>query len=371
MLFLRIENNMNNKLIEAIPAVHRDKKILIIRFDYDTAAVKRFKKLPGARWSHTLKSWYLPDTVAYRKQFGIAEKSPAGKAVLLQIHEVNLPALQKMEERLILKNYSSSTRKTYLIEFAQLLYTLKKNPVEQLSYDKLRKYFAWCLREHKISANQLHSRINAIKFYFENILKKEDFYFEIPRPKKPLLLPKVIGEDAVVKLLAAAENPKHKLLLSLVYGMGLRVSEICALKIEDIDSKRMQVNIVCAKGMKDRYANLPHSILEKLREYYKLYRPKKYLFEGQYELQYSVRSAQQVFKQYLQKAGINKNVGIHSLRHSFATHLLENGTDISIIQQMLGHNDIKTTLRYLSVSKKELGKIESPLDKINRNKNPE
>lgn len=354
--------------IKASLTIHKGQNIIAVEFEYDKELIKRFKLLPGAKWSNTLKCWYLPDTVAYRKQFSIAEKSPAGKAVLQKIHAVNAEALAIMEEKLTLKNYSSSTRKTYLIEFAQLLYVLKSTPVNKLSYDELRKYFAWCLREQKISANQLHSRINAIKFYFEKILKSEKFSFEIPRPKKPLLLPKVMGEESVVRLLEAAENPKHKLLLSLCYGMGLRVSEICSLKITDIDSDRMQVNIVAAKGKKDRYVNLPVSILESLRFYYLTYKPKLYLFEGQFGDKYSVRSAQEVFKQCLKKAGINKAVGIHSLRHSFATHLMEHGTDVSLIQKMLGHNDIKTTLIYTHVSLKTIKNIESPLDKINRKK---
>jgi site-specific recombinase XerD len=146
--------------------------------------------------------------------------------------------------------------------------------------------------------------------------------------------------------------------------MGLRVSEIVNLKITDIDSGNMQVFIERAKGKKDRYANLPESILEQLRTYYKQYKPTKYLFEGQYGEQYSIRSAQQVFKTAMKKAKINKEVGIHGLRHSFATHLLENGTDIKFIQELLGHNDIKTTLRYTHVSEKSLKKIKSPLDNM-------
>ena len=357
-----------NPVIDASPTIHKGQKIIAVKFDYDRELIKRFRSLPGAKWSNTLKSWYLPDTAAYRKQFGIEQKSPVGKAVLQKIHPINTEAIEAMEEELILKNYSSSTRKTYLIEFAQLLYILKTTLVNSLGYDELRKYFAWCLREQKISANQLHSRINAVKFYFENILKHDKFFYEIPRPKKPFLLPKVMGEEAVVRLLAAAENPKHKLLLSLCYGMGLRVSEICALKITDIDSDRMQVNIVAAKGKKDRYVNLPASILESLRSYYVSYKPIVYLFEGQFGDKYSVRSAQEVFKQCLKKAAINKAVGIHSLRHSFATHLMEHGTDVSLIQKMLGHNDIKTTLIYTHVSLKTIKNIESPLDKINRKK---
>ncbi len=146
--------------------------------------------------------------------------------------------------------------------------------------------------------------------------------------------------------------------------MGLRVSEIINLKITDIDSKNMQAFIERAKGKKDRYVNLPDTILGQLRAYFLEYKPKKYLFEGQYGDQYSTRSAQNVFAEALKKAKINKEVGIHGLRHSFATHLLEAGTDIAFIQELLGHKDIKTTLRYTHVSKQSIKKIKSPLDNI-------
>jgi integrase/recombinase XerD len=159
-------------------------------------------------------------------------------------------------------------------------------------------------------------------------------------------------------------NLKHSTMLKLCYGMGLRVSEIVNLKITDIDSKNGQVFIERAKGKKDRYVNLPESILEQLRRYYVHYRPRQYLFEGQSGEQYSIRSAQQVFKSALRKANINKEIGIHGLRHSFATHLLENGTDIKFIQELLGHNDIKTTLRYTHVGRQSLKNVKSPLDRL-------
>ncbi len=153
-------------------------------------------------------------------------------------------------------------------------------------------------------------------------------------------------------------------MLKLCYGMGLRVSEIVNLKVKDIDSERMQVFIERAKGKKDRYVNLPESILLQLREYFKVYRPHLYLFEGQYGEAYSIRSAQKVFEAALKKAKINKAIGIHGLRHSFATHLMEKGTDVMFIQKLLGHNDIKTTLRYTHVSRKDIKNIQSPLDSL-------
>ena len=345
-------------------ANHRGKDIILIRFEYDAALIERVKKLVGVQWSQSEKAWYVMDSAMYRAKFGLSPKSLIGKEVLSNIHPINQPILQRYIETLQLKAYSPNTINTYRNEFAQLLYILKDKKVDELDADRLRGYFLYCINTLKLSENTLHSRINAVKFYFEQVLKREKFFFDIPRPKKPSILPKVINAQDIKKLFEVTTNLKHNTMLKLCYGMGLRVSEIVNLKITDIDSKSMQVLIEKAKGKKDRYANLPLSILEQLRVYFKEYTPKKYLFEGQYGDQYSIRSAQQVFKDALQKAKINKDVGIHSLRHSFATHLLEAGTDVTFIQQLLGHNDLKTTLRYTHVSKKNLKNIKSPLDSI-------
>ncbi|ANI90443.1 integrase [Arachidicoccus ginsenosidimutans] len=342
---------------------HKGQKRIAVTFEKQPELIARFKKLKGARWSASLKVWHLPDTAEYRKRFGV-EVAPVSKEILLKIHEINKPAMQRLVEELQLKGYSTNTIKTYKNEFAQLLYILKNHPVDKLNADKIRGYFLYCINELKMTEALLHSRFNAVKFYFEQVLKREKVFVEIPRPKKPSKLPKVINAQDIKKMFDATDNLKHNLMLKLCYGMGLRVSEIVNLKITNIDSKNMQVLIERAKGKKDRYVNLPESVLGELRAYYKTYQPKEYLFEGQYGGQYSLRSAQQVFKNALNKAKINKQVGIHSLRHSFATHLLEAGTDISYIQKLLGHNDIKTTLIYAEVGKKDLKKIKSPLDNI-------
>ncbi len=337
---------------------------IFIRFEYDRGLIERVKKLVGVQWSQSEKAWYVLDSTLYREKFGLAPKNLTGKAVLLNIHSANQPALQRYLETLQLKAYSPNTIKTYLNEFAQLLYTLKEKNVDTLDETRLRSYFLYCINTLKLSENTLHSRINAVKFYFEQVLKRSKFFMEIPRPKKPSILPQVINTQDIKKLFEVTTNLKHNTMLKLCYGMGLRVSEIVQIKITDVDSKNMQVFIEKAKGKKDRYANLPESILVQLRAYFLEYKPKKYLFEGLYGDQYSIRSAQQVFSDALKKAKINKKVGIHGLRHSFATHLLEAGTDISFIQELLGHNDLKTTLRYTHVSKQTIKNIQSPLDKL-------
>jgi integrase/recombinase XerD len=358
MIVLKMNSKVSFSLGE-----HRNQKVIFIRFEYDLGLTNWVKGLTGTKWSRSNKSWYVLDNEQNRAKFNLLPK-PIGSIELTKIHEVNQGAYQAMQETLILKAYSPNTMRTYLNEFAQLLHLLKDYKVEDLTEERLRSYFLYCIKELKLSENTLHSRINGIKFYFEQVLKREKFFLEIPRPRKASKLPKVISTKDIKRLFDVTTNLKHNTMLKLCYGMGLRVSEIVNLKIKDIDSGSMQVFIERAKGKKDRYVNLPESILPQLRQYYIEYKPKVYLFEGQYGEQYSRRSAQQVFSDAMKKANINKTVGIHGLRHSFATHLLEAGTDISFIQQLLGHNDIKTTLIYTQVSKKTIQNIQSPLDKL-------
>jgi len=202
------------------------------------------------------------------------------------------------------------------------------------------------------------------------VLHIEKFFWEIPRPKKPQQLPKLLNEEEIRKLFNALKNKKHKAMLFTAYSAGLRVSEIVNLKIADIDSKRMQIFIDRGKGKKDRYVNLSLVLLDILRNYVKSYKPapRVHLFESEQTLQaYPVRTVQQIFSNAKQKAGIKKDVGIHSLRHSFATHLLDKGTDIKYIKDLLGHFDIRTTERYLHVSKKQLVNIISPFDDLWKN----
>ena len=210
---------------------------------------------------------------------------------------------------------------------------------------------------------------SAIKLYCNGILNKNIEFNNLPRPKTIKPLPVVLSEEDVNKILNAVTNQKHRTILYLVYSSGLRVSEVVNLKISDIDSKRMTIFIKDSKGNKDRYTILAQETLNELRRYFLLYRPKDWLFPGEDESNHiSVRSVQKIFKKACQKANINKDVGIHSLRHSFATHLLEYGTDIRYIQELLGHASTKTTQIYTHVTNKDLKKIISPIDRIAKNK---
>ena len=341
---------------------HENKPVLWLHFPYDIVKTAALKER-GGRWSQSQKCWYLKDT-AHNRTLTDQPQKAIGKEALSRISAVNRPALKMLEETLRLKAYSPSTLRTYLTEFAQLLYLLKNTPIDSLPAERLRSYILYCIQELKLSENTIHSRLNAIKFYFEQVLHRERFFAEIPRPKKPSLLPKVFSLQDVGKIFASVENTKHRLMLQLCYGMGLRVSEVVALKLAHIDSNRMQVLLAGAKGKKDRYTPLPQTALGQLRQYYTAYKPKDFLFEGAAGGQYSIRSVQAVFKSALKRAGINKPIGIHGLRHSYATHLHEYGTDITLIQKLLGHNNLKTTMLYTHVSQQSLTAVVSPLDRM-------
>ena len=284
-----------------------------------------------------------------------------------KIHAVNAHVIPAMEQQLKLKAYSPSTIRTYLQEMIHLLGMLNNIPADDLTPEHMRRYMVYCSEELKLKENSLHSRINAMKFYYEQVLHREKFFWEIPRPKKQLILPKVLGEDEVARLFNALTNQKHKAMLFTAYSAGLRVSEIAALKIRDIDSSRMQIRIENAKGKKDRYVNLSPVLVDILRAYLRNYKPRPttYLFESEQTGEaYPTRTIQRIFQLAKDKARIAKQVGIHSLRHSFATHMLEKGIDIRYIKDLLGHFNIKTTERYLHVKKEQLVNIISPLDDL-------
>lgn len=342
---------------------HKGKQVIWISFGKIPELIAYLRANTKARWSASQKKWYVADTPHYRELFGLPVEI-TGKTALSKIHLVNLPEFKRFQEHLLLKRYSNNTVRTYSTEFAQLLYILKSVPVQELSPERLRSYFLYCHEKLQLSENEIHSRMNAVKFYFEQVLHRPKMFFDIPRPKKKLLLPKMLNKNEIRKMIASVENPKHKLMLKVCYGMGLRVSEVAALKIADIDSTEMLVRIEQGKGKKDRIVALPESLLQELRSYYLEYRPKVYLFENPNGGSYSVRSVQAVFKKAKDKAGIKKKIGIHGLRHSYATHLLETGTDIRFIQELLGHNSIKTTQIYTHVTDISKSRIKSPLDDL-------
>lgn len=211
----------------------------------------------------------------------------------------------------------------------------------------------------------VNQAISSIKFLFYNALKRSANMIDLPRPKKEHKLPEVLSQKEVNAIIKSVENTKHKIILLLTYSAGLRVSEVICLKIQDIDSERMLIHVKQAKGKKDRYTILSKNTLEMLRHYALQYRLKDWIFPGEREGEHlSERSVQKIFENACKRAGIMKNVSVHSLRHSFATHLLEAGTDLRFIQELLGHSSSKTTEIYTHVSAKNIVKIQSPADRL-------
>lgn len=346
------------------PGTHRNKSVIWVHFPYNQNLLKQFKqRYPSAKWSQSNKSWYIVDLPAVRDTLELTKKDPHLR-LLKKIDVVNQEAFQHYYDQLRLKAYSPNTIRMYLSEFAHLLLILKSYPVDDLTHQRLKDYFLYCVKVLKMGERKMNGKINAIKFYFEKVMLQPQMFFNIPRPKKPITLPKMLSKAEVKRLFKVVDNSKHLLILKLCYGMGLRVSEIVNLKISHIDSHNMVVLVSGAKGKKDRYVNLPQSVLELLRSYYKEHKPKEWLFEGQYGGAYSPRSVQAIFKRAMLKAKINKKIGVHGLRHSYATHLLESGADLRFIQQLLGHYSIKTTQVYTHVSNSALTNLKSPLDTL-------
>ena len=330
--------------------MHDDVERIFIAFPYNADINNIVKQVTGIKWSQRKKQWHLPvDKTAVkllaekikphatldiselqqqllkRKQTSAAITKKENHLYHLLSNE-NKAALDAFIQTLQLKAYSKSTIKTYQNEFMQLLQLLKNKPVNELAPDDLKRYMVFAMKQQGINENTAHSRLNALKFYFEQVLRREKFFWEIPGPKKPQQLPKVLGEKELERMFGALKNLKHKALLFTGYSAGLRVSEAVKLKLSDIDSQRMQIRIANGKGKKDRYVGLSVLLLDVLRAYLKQQKPRplNYLFEGDIPGQpYTARSAQMVFQQAKQKAGIRKEVSFHSLRHSFATHLLE------------------------------------------------
>ncbi len=393
--------------VQLKPFFHRGKECIGIFFETSLTLNALLKQKAGACWSQTRKCWYVPlSREDYNKVWFalrgkaefeeqelrqyLEEKKKKKAAVPLipdpgpvaekwrteikpapvypgQVNAVNAGVLPALKQELVLRGYSASTIKTYFNEVRMFLVTIGEHPAVTFTTQRLRDYLQYCFEVRKLSENTLHSRINALKFYYEQVLKREKFFWDIPRPQKPLQLPKLLNEEELSRLFNALQNRKHKAMLFTAYSAGLRVSEIVSLEIADLDAQRLQIHVRNAKGKKDRYVNLSPVLLDILREYINTVKPspKVYLFESEQTGEaYPTRTVQQIFTNAKRKAGIRKEVGIHSLRHSFATHLLDKGTDIRYIKELLGHFNIKTTERYLHVSKKQLVNIVSPFDDL-------
>lgn len=271
---------------------------------------------------------------------------------------------QKVQQELILRNYSNKTIKSYLSCLKTFVNYFKPVHPRKVVNDDIRKYLLHLIEQKKWQPSTINQMYNAIRFLYVELYKMPFVIDSIPRPKTQKKLPDILTQDEVISIFNSVENLKHKTLLMLIYSAGLRVGETVRIKIGDIDSSRKLIHIRQAKGKKDRYTLLSESVLEMLRKYYKQYKPKDYLFEGgNGRIHLAERSIQNVFHRAIEDIKIKKKVTVHTLRHSFATHLLESGVDLRYVQELLGHSSSKTTEIYTHVSKKSISEIINPLDK--------
>lgn len=340
---------------------HYSEDVIGLFFTPDNRLNELIRKT-GGRWSASSKCWYL------QKNKNLLQKLACTLSVNSGYTIHGFTETKEMIRVLELKSYSLSTIKVYTNAFTAFTDHFDEREINKISKREIEEYLLHLAKNKKLSETAIHSAVNAIKFYYEQVIKQPKELYEMQRPKKPIKNPTVFSENEVTNIIARIPNLKHKIIVMIAYAAGLRASEIINLKIKDIDSERMVINIRGAKGKKDRTVMLGRNLLLILRYYYKKYKPTDYLFEGQYGKMYSKRSINLFIAEAKYKAGIKKEGSTHALRHSFATHLLEGGTDLRIIQELLGHNDIKTTLRYTHVSIKHIQNIHSPFEKIDMKK---
>jgi integrase/recombinase XerD len=268
----------------------------------------------------------------------------------------------QMKMDLELRNLSPRTRSCYLTWVKSFAFHFHRS-AEEMGDQEIREYLHYLIQEKKASQSGVSQAYSALKFFYETTLKRDWKGYRIPRAQKGRRLPVVLSPQEIQAIFCAVGNLKHRAVLMTIYSAGLRLSEVVHLKVSDVDSQRMTIRVQQGKGQKDRYTLLGQRTLDILRDYWKEYRPSGWLFPGKPETEpLSVSSVQKVFEKALLRAGIKKAASVHTLRHSFATHLLEAGTDLFHIQHLLGHTSLKTTAVYLHLSRKGLGDLASPVD---------
>jgi integrase/recombinase XerD len=341
-------------------------------FPKDAELISAVKTLGVARWSQTKSKWFITkDKFELSKLINVLnEKAVIDTAGLKENIKSQIPAeieqnLTKLKLWMEHKRYSTSTINTYLDAAKSFLLFVHPKPLKSINNDDVVRYVNEYIIKNGLSFSYQNQVVNAIKLFFREIVQCSLDVDKLERPRREYKLPNVLSKEEVASILMSHTNVKHKTMLSLIYACGLRRGELLNLKPTDIDSKRGLLIIKQAKGRKDRITPISNKVIEMLRGYYKMFKPKVWLFEGQNPgEQYSEKSLQNVLKQALVKAKINKPVTLHWLRHSYATHLLEAGTDLRIIQELLGHKSSKTTEIYTHVSTKSLQKIKSPFDDL-------
>lgn len=360
---------------------------------FGDAELARLKRIPGHRWNPERKQWQLPDTPETRA--ALAEivampPSPPPRMIAVKPKQSNAPAtrprrpyvpgrdkpltlnpphplIKKVDDELVLRGMAYGTRKSYGQHLRNYFAWLTNAHIEaeQATREQIRSYVVEMATSGLVSASYCRGARAALVFLYETVLKRAEKVRDLPNMKRPSQLPVVLSREEVVRLFKVTSNLKHKALLMTAYSAGLRVGEVVRLKINEIDSDRMQIRVTAGKGAKDRYVPLSTRALEVLREYCRAFKPKDWLFPGDDPTDHlSERAAQHVFEDAKVRAGIKKKATFHTLRHSYATHLHEDGVDIRYIQDLMGHESIKTTELYTHVAERETERIKSPLDSL-------
>jgi integrase/recombinase XerD len=368
------------------PGNHHRQEVVFLDFEKNQVLIRHVKSLGLARWSASKQRWYimksdfvLRDVFMALKQNAFLDYSALkGENESHSVRTEAKPdrikkALSEANSRLVEefrlwmqhKRYSASTIKTYCEAIGIFLAFNGSKNISEINNDDMVNFVNQYIIPHGLSFSFQNQVINATKLFFREIVKSRIEIDKLERPRREHKLPNVLSKEEVASILNASVNQKHRTMLSLIYACGLRRSELLNLKPTDVDSKRGMLTIRNAKGRKDRLVPISGKVIEMLRSYYKAYKPKEWLFEGQFPgTPYSEQSIQSVLKQAVRTAAIKRPVTLHWLRHSYATHLLESGTDLRFIQELLGHKSSKTTEIYTHVSMKSLQKIKSPFDDL-------
>ena len=341
---------------------------LIVHLPYTPERVAKIRSLSGRRWNPAEKFWTIPDSAENMERLHALF---AGENVEFDPSLQPAPsvrqhagALDKMEEELKLRGYGRKTCKAYLGHVGRFIRFFDKEP-DTLNENEVRQYMIHLLEEKEGSHSYANQCVSAFKFLYEKVLHQPSPVVNLPRPKRERKLPRVLSRQEVRRLIEVVDYPKHRALLMVTYASGLRVGEVVRLQVTDIDRDRHLIHVRQSKGRKDRFVMLSDVALKVLQIYGQTQRLTKWLFPGQKEGRHlTERTVEKVVQQACIKAGIQKEVSVHTLRHSFATHLLESGTDLRYIQELLGHQSSKTTEIYTHVSEQNIATIRSPLDDL-------
>ncbi len=360
-----------------------DQQMIGIKFSPDRLIQGLIKRLPDPKWSHKHNMAYITNTkdnlasifntfkgtvwINYNRFLPNRPVNTNNETVDVEWFRKRktIPEYRLCPEeyllKLELKRYANNTVRTYVSFFEMFINHYKEKELNTIDESDIRAFLQF-LNRRKVSNSYLNQAVNAIKFYYEVVLGMPNRFYDIERPRKESKLPTVISKEEILSIIENTNNNKHRCIIKLLYGSGLRRSELLNLKLVDVDSKRMLVRVKGSKGNKDRHSLLSMTALEDLRNYFKEWKPKIYLFEGQKGGKYSAESVLKIVKSAALKANISQPVTPHVLRHSFATHLLESGVDLRQIQVLLGHGSSKTTEIYTHVAINTFKNIKNPLD---------